>query len=226
LTSQRSREKKLPIRPKGAGGPRRSSNEIRLRLIKAAGGEFRKFGFAGATTAGIAKRADTTEAQLFRAFKSKGELFREAVFEPLKEHLSKFLEQYLSEVGVASNAREQARRYIGELQTFINENSMLLLSLVAAQSFASDDTTYHGIDNLQTYFRLGAAVMRKRIVGRPGVDPEILVRISFAAVLGCVMFKDWMFPGNIHSDAAISAGVIDFIMDGINVNFDPDMRQR
>jgi AcrR family transcriptional regulator len=223
LTGPRSRKKVL-TRARATGVPRRSTKEIRLRLIEAAGAEFRKFGFAGATTAAIARRAGTTEAQLFRAFKSKEGLFREAVFEPLNRHLSGFLERYLTGAGLATHAREEARRYIGELQAFMGENSLLLLSLVAAQSFDSDDVGRHGIHNLQTYFGLGAAMMRKRVVGPPAVDPDILVRISFAAVLGCVMFKDWMFPSDSSQDAAISAGIIDFIIDGINVNFDPGMR--
>jgi AcrR family transcriptional regulator len=224
LTRQRSK-RKTPARPRATSAPRRSTTEIRLKLIQAAGVEFRKFGFAGAKTAEIARRAGTTEMQLFRAFKSKAALFREAVFEPLQEHLSGFLERYLSEVGLIPNAREQARLYIGELQQFINKNSTLLLSLIAAQSFDPDNRVNQGIDNLQMYFRLGAAVMRKRIVGHPTVDPDILVRISFAAVLGCVMFKDWMFPDRSAKDAAISAGIIDFVIDGINVNFDPGMRK-
>lgn len=222
---QRSKKKASPTRPRGNGAPRRSTDEIRVRLIKAAGAEFRRYGYAGATTAAIARRADTTEAQLFRAFKSKEGLFREAVFEPLNAHLSGFLERYLSGVGLATNARQEARRYIGELQEFIRENSMLLLSLVAAQSFDSENLGQHGTHNLQTYFRLGAAMMSKRVVGEPTVDPDILVRISFAAVLGCVVFKDWMFPSGSAKDAAISAGIIDFVIDGINVNFDPEMRQ-
>jgi AcrR family transcriptional regulator len=205
--------------------PRRSTEEIRARLIHAAGVEFRKYGFAGATTAEIARRANTTEAQLFRAFKSKGDLFREAVFEPLNRHLSGFLERYLSEVGKAPNAREQARLYIQELQEFIDQNSTLLLSLIAAQSFDPDNAAPHGTDNLQNYFKLGAGVMKKRLVGPPAVDPDILVRVSFAAVMGCVMFKDWMFPDRSPKDAAaISAGIIAFVIDGINVNFDPEMR--
>jgi AcrR family transcriptional regulator len=221
LTSPSKR--KATVRSRVAAVPRRSTEEIRLRLIQAAGAEFQKYGFAGATTAQIARRAGTTETQLFRAFKSKAALFREAVFEPLNAHLAGFLERYLSEVGRVPNAREQARLYIGELQGFISKNSALLLSLIAAQSFESAGAANHDIDNLQVYFRLGAAVMKKRLVGPPSVDPDILVRISFAAVLGCVMFKDWMFPDRASQDAAISAGIIDFVLDGINVNFDPGM---
>ncbi len=209
---------------KKKSSPRRSSREIRLQLIKAAGAEFRQYGFAGATTAAIAQKAGTTEMQLYRAFQSKARLFQEAVFEPLKEHLSQFLERHLAELGQNQDDRGQARRYIGELQQFIDQNATLLLSLVAAQSFGADDIGQHGIDNLQAYFKAGAATMRKRIGRRAVVDPDVLVRISFAAVLGCVIFKDWMFPRGSSTDSAVSAGVIDFVMDGINVNAHPARR--
>jgi AcrR family transcriptional regulator len=224
LANKRS-TRKIPARGKSTAAPRRTTDEIRHRLITSAAAEFRKFGFAGATTAAIARGADTTEAQLFRAFDSKVTLFREAVFEPLTVHLSGFMERYLADVGIAPNAREQARRYICELQQFMDENSLLLLSLVAAQSFGTDDLGREGIGNLQTYFRLGAAMMRKRVVGPASVDPDILVRVSFAAVMGCVVFKNWVFPGRSAEDTAISAGIIDFVIDGINANFDPEMRK-
>ena len=44
----------------------RSSQEIMNRIVKAATREFGRHGFAGATTAAIARNADVTETQLFQ----------------------------------------------------------------------------------------------------------------------------------------------------------------
>jgi AcrR family transcriptional regulator len=219
---KRVRSKSSPRKAKKSSA-RRNSKEIRQQLIKAAGAEFRQYGFAGATTAAIARNAGTTEMQLYRAFQSKARLFREAVFEPLNEHLKSFLEGHLAELQQNREARGQARRYIDELQQFIDQNSKLLLSLVAAQTFGADDVGRHGIDNLQAYFKVGASMMRRRVGRRAVVDPDVLVRISFAAVLGCVIFKDWMFPRGSSPDSVISAAIADFVIDGINVNADPGM---
>jgi hypothetical protein len=46
------------------------------------------------------------------------------------------------------------------------------------------------------------------------------VRVSFVAVLACVMFKDWIFPPGMASDEEITAAINDFVMEGIRVNFD------
>jgi AcrR family transcriptional regulator len=62
---------------------RRSPGELNARILKAAAAEFRRAGYIGATTAAIAQKADVTEAQLFRYFGSKSNLFREAIFRPL-----------------------------------------------------------------------------------------------------------------------------------------------
>lgn len=203
---------------------RRSAQESRHRLIQAARDEFRRFGFSGATTAAIARNADTSEAHLFRHFPSKAELFREAVFEALNEHFSAFNAKYATDIEATPNIRQQARLYISELQKFLHEHSSLLLSLIAAQTFASGALNGKTqIDSLKAYFKRGAALMRKRVHGRPKVDPNLLVRFSFASVLGCVIFRDWVCPPGMASDAQISNAIIDFVIEGINVNSDPGL---
>jgi AcrR family transcriptional regulator len=203
---------------------RRSAQESRHRLVQAARDEFRRFGFSGATTAAIARAAETSEAHLFRHFPTKAELFREAVFEALNEHFSAFNTRYGTDIEATPNIRRQARRYISELQIFLREHSSLLLSLIAAQTFALDALTGKTeIDSLKAYFKRGSALMRKRVHGTPKVDPNLLVRVSFAAVLGCVIFRDWVCPAGTASDAQINDAIIDFIIEGINVNSDPGL---
>ena len=48
-----------------------------------------------------------------------------------------------------------------------------------------------------------------------------MVRVSFAAVLGCTLFKDWILPAGLASEQKISAAVKAFVMDGITANADP-----
>lgn len=45
-----------------------------------------------------------------------------------------------------------------------------------------------------------------------------MVRVSFAAVLGSVMFRDWLFPEGLASDEAIRRAIADFTIDGISAN--------
>jgi len=54
--------------------------DTRNRILKAALETFSKYGFTGATTREIAKRAEVTEVTLFRYFPTKEKIFEEVVF--------------------------------------------------------------------------------------------------------------------------------------------------
>jgi AcrR family transcriptional regulator len=193
-------------------------------ILNAAEEEFKRSGYAGATTAAIAARANVTEAQLFRYFGSKAELFREAIFTPLNKHFSDFQARQLADV-TADNFRERAQHYITELQQFIRDHARMLLSLVVAQTYASGSLQDEsGMESLGAYFERGAAMMTSRMVTdaeNARVDPKLMVRVSFAAVLGCVLFDDWMFPKGMASDEQIRAAIVDFVIDGISASGDP-----
>ena len=192
------------------------------RIMRAAADEFEASGFAGATTAEIARNADVTEAQLFRYFASKAELFRESIFKPLNQHFLDFLSTQLSDAIVAETRSEKSRRYISELQHFMSQHSKMLMSLVVAQTYEPGSTDgVNEIDSLRTYFERGAALMTTRMTATPKVDPKLMVRVSFAAVLACILFKEWIFPPGMASPEEISAAIKDFVMDGINANAGP-----
>lgn len=211
---------------KPRGGPvrrkRRSSEEIMTRVLSAATEEFERNGFSGATTAAIAANADVTEAQLFRCFSSKADLFHAAVFDPLSEHLQRFLAAQITDASDVKDVQDKSRLYISELQDFLAEHSDLWLSLLAAQRYARDDVeSVSRIDGLQTYFERGAATQRTRIKGKPVVRPDLMVRVSFLSVLACVMFKDLIFPRGLATQSEIRDAINEFVMDGINANARP-----
>jgi len=202
---------------------RRSTEEVIDRIIEAAETEFEKFGYDGATTAAIARRAEVTEAQIFRYYGSKQELFRAAIFNPLNRHFSEFMARNIVDLGEASSRREMARRYIGELQDFMEQHSRMLMSLIVASAYSPDSTDgVSDIEGLRAYFDRGAATSRRRAGKDARMDPKLLVRVSFAAVLASVMFKDWLFPRGLASAKAIKDAIADFVIDGINVDDDAD----
>jgi AcrR family transcriptional regulator len=200
---------------------RRSPEDILNRIVRAAAEEFKRCGFAGTTTAAVAQKADVTEAQLFRYFGSKSNLFRETIFKPLDQHFLGFINKQLRDTGKVARTREMAGIYTTELQSFISEHAEMLTSLVVAQTY--DDGSAQGvgeINSLRAYFDHGAATMQMRVKDDAKVDPKLMVRVSFAAVLGCVLFKDWIFPPGLASDEDIRSAINDFVLDGIGANFD------
>lgn len=205
-------------RPGVAKRTRRSRDDILNRIVNAAREEFNRSGFAGATTAAIARKAEVTEAQLFRCFGSKANLFRESIFKPVDQHFLRFINQHMPEIRNAPSTAQMTDLYATELQRFIRENSGMLASLVMAQTYDSGAEA-PGINSLHTYFDRGASMMTQRLQDRARVDPRLTVRVVFGAVLASVMFKDWLFPADLASDEEITTAVNDFIKEGIRANF-------
>lgn len=200
---------------------RRSTQDIVNRIVQAARAQFKRAGFAGATTANIARGAEVTEAQIFQYFGSKSNLFRETVFKPLDQQLQTFNEHHMADFGKKMNLREMAGLYTTELQRFINDNSDMLTSLVVAQTYAHGAARGVGaINSLKTYFDRGASTMTVKMKQHAKVPPALMVRVSFAAVLACVMFRDWIFPAGLASDEQIRNAINDFVLEGIGANFD------
>jgi AcrR family transcriptional regulator len=217
-TVKATKKSKGGKRPAAAGPrQRRSAPDLLDRIVRAAVEEFKSKGYGGTTTLAIARRADVTEAQLFRYFGSKSNLFRESVFKPLDEHFQRFVETHLPEFDDPVVHREQTHQYTSELQRFIRDNARLLTSLVVAQTY--DAGTEHGvatINSLKTYFDRAAAMMTARMKGEPrGHDPRLLVRLAFSSVLAAVIFRDWIFPEGLASDEAIDTALNDFVLRGV-----------
>lgn len=200
---------------------RRSPEDLTNRILEAAAEEFQRSGYSGATTAAIARAADVTEAQMFRYFGSKANLFREAIFKPLDEQLQRFLSLHEPD-DQPVRLEENATLYVEDLQSFLAANADMLTSLIVAQKYDREmGETVGEIASLQHYFERGASTMRRRLKTPPKVDPELMVRVSFAGVLGCVLFKSWIFPPGMASEAEIRRAIDIFVAEGVAANFDP-----
>lgn len=205
--------------PAPARRKRRSPHDLREGILRAAAAEFEASGFSGATTAAIARRAQTTEAQIFRLFASKADLFRAAIFAPLNRHFSEFHASNLANAEEAAPHRQLAQRYIGELQDFIGEHSRMLMSLLVARAYGQvAEDAPEEIEGLEAYFARGAAIMHARSGTSAKVPPELMVRVSFAAVLGSVLFRDFLFPEGLADEASIRRAIADFTIEGISAN--------
>jgi AcrR family transcriptional regulator len=198
---------------------RRSSEEVADRILEAAADEFELAGYTGATTAAIARRAEVTEAQIFRFYESKQDLFRAAIFTPLNRHFAEFHAANIAQPGDSGSMREMARRYICELQDFMARHSRMFMSLIVASAYSPEATNpVSEMEGLRAYFEQGARVMTSRVGEGAPVDPKLMVRVSFVAVLASLMFKDWLFPAGMAKDEDIRDAIADFVIDGIMAN--------
>jgi AcrR family transcriptional regulator len=82
--------------------PRRPSAERRIEILAAARRVFIRSGFAAATIREVAAEADVNHAMMYRFFRSKEELFEEAVAAPLEEAMLHTLVPVAGEAGLAA----------------------------------------------------------------------------------------------------------------------------
>ncbi|MCJ2179538.1 TetR/AcrR family transcriptional regulator [Novosphingobium album (ex Hu et al. 2023)] len=198
---------------------RRTSEEVADRILEAAAEEFEQSGYSGATTAAIARRADVTEAQIFRFHASKQDLFRAAIFTPLNRHFSDFQSRSIADLGAGREGKDLARQYIGELQDFMSSHSGMFMSLIVASAYSPGSTgAITELEGLQAYFEKGKALMSSRMGSDAPVSAELMVRVSFAAVLANLMFRDWLFPPGLASDEEIRDAIATFVIEGIEAN--------
>lgn len=196
---------------------RRSKEIITGLIIEAANREFGRQGYTGATTAAIAREADVTEAQLFRLFGSKEALFQAAIFAPLNQHFTEFLADEASGVDRTGSLRTSSHLYISALQDFMAKNARMLGSLVVACAYSGEASRQVSeMEGLRAYFDRNAQMMSRRVGSAPVVDPNLTVRVSFAAVLASTMFKEWLFPQGT-SEEDIRHAVAAFVTDGIYI---------
>jgi hypothetical protein len=93
----------------------------------------------------------------------------------------------------------------------------MMLSLLVAQAYgAAESPGVDEIASLATYFDRGAAIHASRLDTPSSVDPELMVRVSFAAVLGCVLFKDWLVPEGLAGPDAVRDAITAFMLDGVS----------
>jgi len=197
---------------------RRTTGEIINRIIDAAVAEFGENGYSSATTAAIGRRAGVAEALIFNHFGSKANLFRKAVFKPLDDHFATFVTRH--DVQNIDDARilTESREYVSDLVNFVRSHSEMFMSLVVNEAYAKGENGSGGLRGLQDYFNKMSTLEEARLKRRPKVSPQLIARISFAAILACILFDDWLFPVGVASDREIHEAICDFIMDGLNVN--------
>lgn len=208
----------------GSGLPRakrvrRTTEEIIDRMLGAAVAEFEEKGYAGATTAAIARRAAVAEALLFVHFGSKAQLFQDAIFKPLSKHFEGFLRDHPIAPHDPAVRRADSLEYIEQLQDFVSSNSQMLLSLVFAQCYGPGSVDgLADVQGLHDYFAQAAARASLHLKEEPNVDPDLIARISFVSIMSCMLFQDWLFPNLDSRREEIRRAISLFVIDGLNAN--------
>ena len=185
--------------------PRRSTVEVRTRLLDAAHEFFRDRGFTGASVRDIAARADVKESVLFRHFGSKAALFERSVLEPITRFCESYTARWASRESLGTEPGELVEGWLAGMYALATRHRELILALIAAQAFEPEhfgDTVEH--PELAELLRGLTEVteMHRQAHGLHLPDPAITTRVSFSMVLGLVLLDPWVFPpGTDRPDA-------------------------
>jgi AcrR family transcriptional regulator len=167
--------------------PRRSSAEVRGRILSAATALFAERGYGEATTREIARRAEVAEPVIFRIYPTKQVLFDAAVIEPFDEFLSEYTERWLAAPTPGGRPEEVLQQFVQELHDLVRENRQLVAALASSGSLTA--RTQPALTRLE---EMGAVIAETH--GLP-FDPELSVRISAVMVVAVTMVEGQLFNG-------------------------------
>src|ERR1700756_2106640 len=167
--------------------PRRSSAEVRSRILSAAVELFAERGYGDTTTREIAQRADVAEQVIFRIYPTKQALFDAAVVEPFDEFLSEYSAPCLAAATGGGTAEEVLQQFVEELHDLVRENRQLVAALAASGSLTA--RTQPALAKLE---KMGTGIAETH-----GLlfDPELSVRIAAVMVVAVTMLEDQLFDG-------------------------------
>jgi len=169
---------------------RRSTDEVRRRILDAAAALFTEQGFDGTTTRQIASRAGVVEPLVFRQFGSKAGLLEAVVVEPLTAFVEEFATRWQDDMRASRKLDERVRDFLGQLYDLLSANRDVVVNLLLAGEPSNDgEGLVTPIDRL---FETMADV--SRFAGYPG-DTTIKVRLTFGQVAAAVVFDRWLWHG-------------------------------
>jgi AcrR family transcriptional regulator len=165
--------------------PRRSSAEVRSRILSAAAALFAERGYGDATTREIARRADVAEQVIFRIYPTKQALFDAAVVEPFDQFLSEYTARWLAAPTPGGKPEEVLQQFVEELHDLVRENRQLVAALASSGSLTA--RTQPALAKLEK--------MGKVIAETHGLlfNPELSVRIAAVMVVAVTMLEDQLF---------------------------------
>jgi AcrR family transcriptional regulator len=181
----------MPVKKASAASttrrPRRSSAEVRSRILSAAAALFAERGYGDATTREIARRAEVAEQVIFRIYPTKQALFDAAVVEPFDHFLSEYTARWLAAPTPGGKPEEVLQQFVEELHDLVRENRQLVAALAASGSLTA--RTQPALAKLE---KMGTVIAETH-----GLlfDPELSVRIAAVMVVAVTMLEDQLFDG-------------------------------
>ncbi len=176
--------------PKGPSSPRRrrSTDEVRRRILEAAAFLFSKQGFDGTTTREIAARAGVVEPLVYRHFGSKARLLEAVIVEPLSVFVEDFETRWRAELRAHRKLEARVRDFVGRLYDLLSTNREVVVNILQTRDQADLGTGLAA--PLDRLFETMADI--SRFGGYDG-DADAQVRLTFGLITSAVILDRWLW---------------------------------
>lgn len=169
---------------------RRSTQEVRARLLEAARELFLTLGYEATYTKDIAAKAVVAEKVLYSNFTSKAGIFDAAFTEPFAQLTDRYIAEW-QDNGAATTTEERIAGFITSLFDLAHRNRAVLRSVLGRQTTDGPDSgpgiIHHLARAIDSLKRIDQAPF-------PGVDQDA-ARIAVAGmVFGVVLLDDMLIP--------------------------------
>ena len=185
--------------PAGGSEPerqRRPRGEPRRLLIEAARDLFNRKGYSSTSTREIAEQATVSETLIYRYFRTKAGLFREAMVQPFVEALDAEIERLDTHPITEALALDETREFVGALYDLFRKHRSLAGMVFAADALVESEVAESGmIDDVRDALDRFVKAARDQARGAGVlIDPtahDLAIRGHMALVAGIATFGPW-----------------------------------
>jgi len=172
---------------------KRTTEEVRRRVLESAEELFATRGYSGTTTKEIARRAETTEAQIFRVFTSKEELFNAAIMAPFETFMARYADEWLPDP-TRGTPQEALREFAEDLYALVSEHRQVFSAIVTNGLVGPQiQPVFHRLEQVSDAIRVEYGLQW---------DTPIAARAIVAMISTMAIFEDLLYPPNQRPDRA------------------------
>ena len=168
---------------------RRSSEEVRARLLEAARDLFLAQGYDATSTKQIAVEAEVAEKVLFSNFASKAGIFDAAFTEPFAQLADAYVAEWQGEA--TTPVEDRIVRFVASLYRLAHQNRTILRAVITRQIAEGRGSSPEIIAHVA---RAIHSLQRVEQADFPGVDQEAATVAVAGMVFGVVLLDDMLTP--------------------------------
>lgn len=187
----------MPTNSGTAKAMRRPRGTPRLLLLDAARTLFARQDYRSITTKEVAETAGVLEHLLFRQFRSKAALFKEAVVVPFLSIIEDLNSRWETLEPGPANSEAVARAFLGALYDLFVENRGLVMTLWTADALSAEERAEIGIVEIDRALGVLADLGGRGfdILGMDADYQDLAARSTVAMVAGMAAFGATFFGG-------------------------------